>query len=587
MSDFTTLESFVDRNVCEPFVRHIRFPQFKNLEPGLRIEFEYPITALVGVNGTNKSSILRALQGCPSQYNIGDYWFDTELDPISEGDPHRYIHGYFVASQGIVEVIKARVGKTSRGADYFETSAPRVRDGMAKMPPESTQDQVFRNKTRWRPIDKNVVYLDFRQEIPAYDILSSFNWRKRDNDIDSKKRRIRKNAPHVARALDVLAADQRLYGANRILEPADELTADELACLSQILGRKYTSVRMVRHDYFGVEGYTAAISTQQMKYSEAYAGSGEFAAIMLVRAVSRAPERSLIILDEPETSLHPGAQRELIAFIARQCVLHKHQVVLATHAPSIVTDLPSGAIKLLDVSPGSGRVALVSGHASPSEAFVRLGVEMRPRSAFVEDELAAELVRRAARTLGQDFLDSISVRAIPGGAQSILKRVVPVAAATGQEAVILLDGDQRPVSRPRAAVEVADSRLELELDKIGLARNDVFQDGGSASAGSAQVHTRLRQALEWAETHLDYLPGDSNPEVAILEAMGEPGLSNGEAKTRWVEITTSRLGLGPAEAPDARDILHVQREELAALDDESEIIIQIQDLLARLLPPTT
>lgn len=584
MSDFTTLEAYVGGQVCEPFIRHIRFPQFKNLEPGLRIDFDYPITALVGVNGTNKSSILRALQGCPSQYNIGDYWFDTELDPISEGDPHRYIHGYNVPSVGLVEVIKARVGKTSRGADYFETSAPRVRDGMAKMPAESAPSRPFRNKTRWRPVEKNVIYLDFRQEIPAYDILSNFNWRKQENDVDSKKRRIRKNAPHVARALVSLAADQRLYGANRILEPADELAPEELTALSRVLGREYTSVRMVRHDYFGVEGYTAAISTQQLDYSEAYAGSGEFAAIMLVRAVSRAPDRSLIILDEPETSLHPGAQRELIAFIARQCVIHKHQVVIATHAPSIVTDLPAAAIKLLDMSPLTGHVALVSGQASPSEAFVRLGAEVRPRSAIVEDELAAELVRRAARTRGQDFLNSISVQPVPGGAQSIVKRVVPVAAATGQDVVIILDGDQRPDPPPRPALEVADSRLESELHKIGLSRNDVFRDGGSAHNQQAQAHARLRQTLVWAETHLDYLPGESNPEVEILAAMGEAGLSNDEAKTRWVEIATAKLGLGATESPNSQDILLVQREALAALDDASEVIATVRDLLVRLLP---
>lgn len=38
----------------EPFIRHIRFPFFKNLTVGCKVDFNYPITAFVGQNGTNR-----------------------------------------------------------------------------------------------------------------------------------------------------------------------------------------------------------------------------------------------------------------------------------------------------------------------------------------------------------------------------------------------------------------------------------------------------------------------------------------------------------------------------------------------------
>ena len=136
-ADFTTLGRFVSRNVVEPYIRHIRFPEFKNLMPSTRIDFTYPITVLVGPNGTNKSSVLRALQGSPNQYNIGDYWFQTPLDPIeleASRGPNRYIYGFRSPSGANAEVIKARVGKAGRGLDYFETSTPRLRDSMSPVP---------------------------------------------------------------------------------------------------------------------------------------------------------------------------------------------------------------------------------------------------------------------------------------------------------------------------------------------------------------------------------------------------------------------------------------------------------------------
>ena len=69
----------------EPYIRYIRFPQYKNLAADTRVDFTYPISALVGANGTNKSSILRALYGAPGYNNLGNYWFSTSTDPITDG----------------------------------------------------------------------------------------------------------------------------------------------------------------------------------------------------------------------------------------------------------------------------------------------------------------------------------------------------------------------------------------------------------------------------------------------------------------------------------------------------------------------
>ena len=78
------LENLMKGDKLEPFIKHIRFPHFKNLTPKLKIEFKYPITALVGPNGSNKSSILRAIACCPHYENLQEYWFETDVDPIDE-----------------------------------------------------------------------------------------------------------------------------------------------------------------------------------------------------------------------------------------------------------------------------------------------------------------------------------------------------------------------------------------------------------------------------------------------------------------------------------------------------------------------
>ena len=91
-----TLRQLLDNGQLEPFIRHIRFPVYKNLEANTKIEFTYPITVIVGANGTNKSSVLKALYGVPGYNNLGNLWFSTSIDPIEVTGEGRscFIYGY-------------------------------------------------------------------------------------------------------------------------------------------------------------------------------------------------------------------------------------------------------------------------------------------------------------------------------------------------------------------------------------------------------------------------------------------------------------------------------------------------------------
>lgn len=55
----------IPNEIRKPYISYIRFPFYKKLIPDARIDFEYPITAIVGCNGSSKSSIVRAIYGSP------------------------------------------------------------------------------------------------------------------------------------------------------------------------------------------------------------------------------------------------------------------------------------------------------------------------------------------------------------------------------------------------------------------------------------------------------------------------------------------------------------------------------------------
>jgi predicted ATPase len=68
------------------YITHIRFPRYKNMVSGSQINFDFPVTALVGANGSGKTSVLNALYGAPIRNSTGQYWFSTKVDPIEEGE---------------------------------------------------------------------------------------------------------------------------------------------------------------------------------------------------------------------------------------------------------------------------------------------------------------------------------------------------------------------------------------------------------------------------------------------------------------------------------------------------------------------
>lgn len=170
-NEMATLRNLLSAGQLEPYIRHIRFPHYKNLVEGTRIDFTYPITALVGANGTNKSSVLRALYGAPQNNNLGNLWFSTSIDPIEDdGARSCFIYGYLNQDVGrCIEVLKTRIHK-SNDPDYWEPSRPVAAYQMEKMPP-AVKPLKGRSMTRWSAIDKDVVYLDFRATLSAFDKL--------------------------------------------------------------------------------------------------------------------------------------------------------------------------------------------------------------------------------------------------------------------------------------------------------------------------------------------------------------------------------------------------------------------------------
>ena len=70
-------------------------------------------------------------------------------------------------------------------------------------------------------------------------------------------------------------------------------------------------------------------------------GYGEARSQFLIGNLELLPEKSLVLIEEPETSLHPSAQYEFGAYLVDVSRRRGHQILLTTHSDYVLKALPS------------------------------------------------------------------------------------------------------------------------------------------------------------------------------------------------------------------------------------------------------
>ena len=493
------------------YIDYIRFPAYKNLEDNTRIDFDFPFTVFTGQNGSGKSSALHAIQGAPANQSPTKFWYSTQVDPINK--TNSLIYGYKKDAKQI-EVIKTRIQdlKYQKELDLWETSRPIIAYGMEKLP----------RGRRNPPIQKHVVYIDFRAELSAYDKYFYFSDLRRTKTIQSKQDYIRKYSWKLKEIIDHnITYSYRGYLKN---DKPIALSQKELDAVSKILGKKYTECKIIKHSLFKNEGLTIYFKTDILGYSEAFAGRGEFAIVKIVSEVLNAPDYSLIILDEPEVSLHPGAQEQLKLFLLEQTLKKKLQVIVSSHSPEFVDSLPEKAIKLF--YPTSNGTFTVKNNTHHIEAFSFIGVERNDQvNVYVEDDMVKILLERVLESLGGEYKLLFNIVYYPGGASAIYKRAATCSEEKDFRKVMILDGDQQKPKHDPGAITVADSKnfdklnqlifssTKIDFNKLGFRIDSEGNDGGSLD----QKTKAAFQFISFLWTNLYYLPNNSNPESLIWD----------------------------------------------------------------------
>ncbi len=530
------IQRMKENGVFTKFIDYIRFPFYRNLEENTKITFDFPLTVFVGQNGCGKSSTLQALFGSPEGQSVGTFWFSTKVDPIEDdGERPALIYSYKNEHNMTGEVLKTRIVKHATylyknekderkkvrknrvikdaKRNYWEPSRPLKKYGMNLMGGE-----------RFPTLKMEVLYLDFRSILSAFD---KYFYYGDPTNLKSKTKQdyLCDRSTLLKKVID--DSSIKILGSKFQNKKPIDFSPDELAAMSFILDKQYEKGKLIEHKFFTYWGNSIVFETPTLSYSEAFAGSGESAIAILVHDLLNVEPNSLVLFDEPETSLHPGAQKKLKLFILDQIIKKHLQVVISTHSSSLIEGLPSSAIKVFAQLLPNGKFR-VENKRSPEEAFYYIGQTLpTKKKIIVEDHLAKNLIESVIKSIGDDCASLFDVDFYPGGHTIIKSDFMKVYSQNSNNNIfIVLDGDQSLVTShfdvgtiPSSYFEVSKQDelikyLQEKIDKQTGCNISFHPDGGSNGGNREQLIELMKKYLVYYSTNVFYLPL-SIPEAII------------------------------------------------------------------------
>lgn len=249
------------------------------------------------------------------------------------------------------------------------------------------------------------------------------------------------------------------------LEPLPPAVATQV---EHILGKSVSDYRVTK---YGFDDTFLVGRSGASQYSEFHFGAGESSIIRMITTIEKAPENSLILIEEIENGLHPVATRRMVEYLIDVAERKSIQTVFTTHSDYALSPLPSVAIwASIDGKLKQGKLSVEALRAVSGRVDKKLAV-------FVEDEFAKTWVDAILREkLGADY-DQVEVHAVHGDGNAVsTHRGHTANPAVNFRSLCVIDGDSQqhedvaagvirlPGAQPeRAVFEAIHARLAEDL----------------------------------------------------------------------------------------------------------------------------
>ena len=195
---------------------------------------------------------------------------------------------------------------------------------------------------------------------------------------------------------------------------ATEFDGPRLARLAEIMGREYQVARMALTDADAARTMLVLGHLGQ-PFSGLHSGAGE--TVMAELLGPSFPMYGLVLIDEIETSLHPRTQRRLMRDLASICLERQLQIIITTHSPYILDELPPEARAMILMGSDDGRRTIVYGVSKEFAMSKMDDIPQHECDLYVEDERTKALLIEIFAAHAESLVARCQI--VPYGAASV------------------------------------------------------------------------------------------------------------------------------------------------------------------------
>ena len=279
--------------------------------------------------------------------------------------------------------------------------------------------------------------------------------------------------PHL---LQLIRNDQNFSDLYEGITP-QKLTPEQVEEVSMMVGRSYTDVSIYEiADYQDHETTPYfRVTSEGDTYGAENMGLGELSLLFAYWILLRAPEESILLLEEPETFIAPRSQRALIDLVASEALQKRLFVVLTSHSGVIAERVPNAHLELL--SRARRVVSFLSD--PPTNLLIDRLALIPPRHLIllVEDQAARNFTLALLEAKNSRYYSTCDI-IVAGGDSHITEvlRRMPSVGSPRAAIIGVFDGDQHgklPSGLPRPVIalpggDAPERVLKRYLESLGI-----------------------------------------------------------------------------------------------------------------------
>jgi len=301
----------------------------------VKIEFKYPVVALIGGNGTGKSTLL-AVAACAYHSDVKSGYVPRHC---KVDKPYYTFNSFFVGSQ-----VDGHFEGAEVKWEYFENGA----DKSLSISKKGAGKWMHYERRPKRP----VVYIGIDRVLPA---------------------------------MEKAILKKHFAGTKKF--SIESVSGNTMATINRVTGLNYSDIGYASNR----ESELYKMKRNGQEYTSFHSGAGEEVICEVASYITSVPRGSLVLIEELEVGLHPALQCKLVEELKAAALDKELQILITTHSHHVVESIPEFGRVLLKRNP---KTLVVDYGIKTIYALSTLSGRRVPELVvYVEDDVASALYR--------------------------------------------------------------------------------------------------------------------------------------------------------------------------------------------------